>query len=516
MQYSNSKLATYKKISPNRTSPRNHAIDRITPHVVVGQLSAKSIANLSMFTVYDTEDGASCNYAIGTEGEVALIVEEKDRSWCSSNRDNDMRSVTIECASNTSGDYAVNQTVYNKLLDLMEDICRRNGKSVLLWFGDKDRTLAYDPAPNEMVITVHRWFANKACPGNYIFSRLNKIASEVTKRLGGQVAPLYRVRLAWDKPETQLGAFYDLENAKTLCDQHPGFSVYDEQGLPVYTSNAKPEPGEYTPEAWIGMIAPIAQEIAERYSILPSVVIAQTCLETGWGKTDLAKRYNVLGMKKELINSTWSQWSTWQGKEYTKTTPEYHNGQLVYVKGTFRVYDSYKQCLEDYAGFLLHVRNNKGLKYARLQGVTDPAKVINIIKIGTGTNDDPEGYCTDPAYETKILNLISKYSLTQYDSAMPENPQPVPPSGGKTYYRVQVEADRTLDAAQKTIAFIEKATKGKEDWKCFSEKGLDGWWRVFCGSFTSKANAEERKAAIIKRFKKAGKYQGTFVREVSV
>ena len=83
-------------------------------------------------------------------------------------------------------------------------------------------------------------------------------------------------------------------------------------------------------------------------------------------------------------------------------------------------------------------------------------------------------------------------------------------------YRVQVEADRTLDAAQKTIAYIEAATAKKEKWKCFAEKGLDGWWRVFCGSFEDKKNADERAAAIKKRFKAENLYQGTFVTSVVV
>lgn len=485
MTYTNSGLVNYRKISPNKTSPRNHAIDRITPHCYVGQATVEDMAAW----LCNPHAKASCNYGIGRDGKVAMLVEEKDRSWCSSSSENDNRSVTIECASDTKNPYAINDAVYNKLIDLMEDICRRNGKSVLLWFGDKTRTLNYQPAPNEMVISVHRWFAAKECPGEYIYSRLTKIAAEVTKRLGGVVARMYRVRFAWDKPETQIGAYYDLDNAKKECDQHPGFSVYDEDGIPVYTFSVKPSEGEYTPEQWIETIAPIAQEIAEKYSILPSVLIAQTSIETGWGRTDLAKRCNIVGMKTDLINNTWKEWSTWTGKTYKKITPEYHKGQLVYVEDSFRVYDSFKQCLEDYAAFLLHVRNDKGLKYARIQGVTDPAKVINIIRIGTGTNARPEGYATDPAYETKVLNLISKYSLTKYDSAMPENIDPAPPAPSqKKRYRVQIEANRNKENAEKTVNDCERMT----GYDCFYEKGNDNWYRVFCGSFRDKANAENR------------------------
>jgi hypothetical protein len=114
-----------------------------------------------------------------------MYVEEKDRSWCSSNAANDHRAVTIECASDTTAPYAMKDAVYNSLITLCTDICKRNGKTKLIWFGDKTKTLAYTPKSNEMIITVHRWFANKSCPGDWLYSRLDELAAEVTKRLGG-------------------------------------------------------------------------------------------------------------------------------------------------------------------------------------------------------------------------------------------------------------------------------------------------------------------------------------------
>lgn len=178
---SNSSLVSYTKISPNRNSPRNHAIDRITPHCVVGQLSAEGICGL--FTNSDKD--ASCNYAIGTDGKIGLCVEEKDRSWCSSSKENDHRAVTIECACDKTDPYAMTDAVYQSLINLCIDICRRNGKNTLLWFGDKDKTLSYEPKENEMVLTVHRWFAAKACPGDWLYSRLGDLAAKVTAQLGG-------------------------------------------------------------------------------------------------------------------------------------------------------------------------------------------------------------------------------------------------------------------------------------------------------------------------------------------
>ncbi|MCM1225448.1 MAG: N-acetylmuramoyl-L-alanine amidase, partial [Lachnospiraceae bacterium] len=120
---------------------------------------------------------------IGLDGRVGMYVEEKDRSWCTSSGANDHRAVTIEVASDTTHPYAVKDAAFSALLDLCTDICKRNGKKRLLWFGDKDKTLAYTPGADEMVLTVHRWFANKACPGEYLYSRHGEIAEEVTKRL---------------------------------------------------------------------------------------------------------------------------------------------------------------------------------------------------------------------------------------------------------------------------------------------------------------------------------------------
>lgn len=179
MGYTNSSMVVYTKLSPNHSGQRTHSIDRITPHCVVGQLSAESICDCFV----SPSKKASCNYGIGTDGRVSLCVEEKNRSWCSSSSANDQRAVTIECASDKTDPYTMNRKVYGSLVKLCTDICRRNGKKKLLWLGDKDKTLNYVPKPDEMVLTVHRWFANKPCPGNWLYARLDKLASRVTKAL---------------------------------------------------------------------------------------------------------------------------------------------------------------------------------------------------------------------------------------------------------------------------------------------------------------------------------------------
>ena len=124
-----------------------------TPHCVVGQCSVETLGTVFL----PKSRQASSNYGIGVDGRVGMYVEEKNRSWCSSSAANDQRAVTIECASDSKAPYAFKDVVYEKLIQLCVDICKRNGKSKLLWLGDKDKTLGYTPAPEEMVLTVNRW-----------------------------------------------------------------------------------------------------------------------------------------------------------------------------------------------------------------------------------------------------------------------------------------------------------------------------------------------------------------------
>lgn len=172
---SNSSLVSYTKISPHRNSPRNHKIDTITIHCVVGQCAVEPLGEL-----FQTKE-ASSNYGIGYDGRIAMYVEEKDRSWCSSSASNDNRAITIECASDAFEPYAINDKVYAALIELCTDICKRNNIKELKWKADKSLIGQVD----KQNMTVHRWFnPGKSCPGEYIYSRLGKIAAEVNARLG--------------------------------------------------------------------------------------------------------------------------------------------------------------------------------------------------------------------------------------------------------------------------------------------------------------------------------------------
>ena len=173
----NSPLVDYTRFSPNKNSPRNHKIDTITIHCVVGQCTAETLGNIFA----PTSRQASSNYGVGTDGKFGMYVEEKDRSWCSSNAANDNRAVTIEVASDTKHPYAVNDRAFAALLDLVTDICKRNGIKKLVWSTKKADRVNHKNGCN---MTVHRDYANKSCPGDYLYNRHGEIAAEVNRRLG--------------------------------------------------------------------------------------------------------------------------------------------------------------------------------------------------------------------------------------------------------------------------------------------------------------------------------------------
>lgn len=205
MGYTNSTLATYKNISKNKTANRNHAIDTITIHCFVGQVTAKQGCDFFASTPKE----CSANYVVGFDGSIGLSVEEKDRSWCSSNRENDMRAITIEVASETSEPYSVTEKAYNSLIKLLVDVCKRNNIKRLLWRNDKSLIGQVD----KQNMSVHRWFANKSCPGTYLFSNMGEIADAVNAELNNETqktnSTIYRV---------QVGAFSVYENAVKLRD----------------------------------------------------------------------------------------------------------------------------------------------------------------------------------------------------------------------------------------------------------------------------------------------------------
>lgn len=179
---SNSSLISYTKISPNKYSPRNHVIDTITIHCMAGNLSVERCGDIFA----STSRGASSNYGIGSDGRIAMYVEEKNGSWCSSNKANDMRAITIEVANDGGEpDWHVSDKAMQSLIKLCADICSRNNIKKLVWSTNKSDRINHSNGCN---MTVHRDFAAKACPGDYLYGKHSYIASEVNKILEAKAA----------------------------------------------------------------------------------------------------------------------------------------------------------------------------------------------------------------------------------------------------------------------------------------------------------------------------------------
>lgn len=214
---SNSPLVTYTRITKNRTSPRRSKIDTITIHCIVGQWTAKQ--GCDYFATTDRQ--CSANYVVGKDGSIGLSVEEKDRAWTSggtdrkgvpirvngiSGADNDHRAITIEVASDTTHPYKITDAAYKALVELLVDICKRNDIKELKWKADKTLVGKVD----KQNMTVHRWFANKACPGDYLYNLHDEIAKEVNEKLKPKAVTssvIYRV---------QVGAFSKKSNADAM------------------------------------------------------------------------------------------------------------------------------------------------------------------------------------------------------------------------------------------------------------------------------------------------------------
>jgi N-acetyl-anhydromuramyl-L-alanine amidase AmpD len=259
MSFTNSSLTSYTRISPNKNIGRYYdyqsdkpvqrvtEITKITIHHMAGIMSVEEFGNL----VANPGREMSANYCIGSDGRIGLFCEEKDRSWCSSSPWNDNRAITIEVSNcKIGGDWAISETVYESLIKLCADICKRNGIKKLEFTGDKNGSLTY-----------HYMFASTACPGTWIKNHTNDICNRVNALLNNTNATnnsinikpnaskdLYRIRKSFDNVASQIGAYSDLENAKKACKE--GYTVFDGKGNAVYSkitntystkSNTKPK-----------------------------------------------------------------------------------------------------------------------------------------------------------------------------------------------------------------------------------------------------------------------------------
>lgn len=225
---SNSNLVELVGLSPFNYGTRTRPITRITPHCIVGSFALERLPLL-----FDDEY-CSCNYAISGDGRVALIVDESMGAWCSSDYDNDDMAVTIECSSGAMEPYTFDNAVYETLANLTADIMRRNGLNSLVYISDKNKALSYNLKPGECLLTLHRWFAAKACPGNWFVEKAPDFARYVNEKLGTE----------WNAPipetvslyKVQVGAFKEEKNAigfvaKLQLDGYDAFYFKDADSL---------------------------------------------------------------------------------------------------------------------------------------------------------------------------------------------------------------------------------------------------------------------------------------------
>lgn len=229
---SNSSLVNMTMLSPNHSGHRNQPITKIAIHHTAGAINAATIGQIFR----PTSRQASCNYGIGNDNKIVLCVDEANRSWCTSSSWCDNRAVTIEVANSANGgNWPVSDRTLATLIDLVTDICRRNGIRNCTYTGGKDG-----------VLQKHEWYANTNCPGPYLGGKFSYIASEVNKRLSGNssssggtsTSSLYRVRKSWSDSKSQKGAFRDFDNAKKCANANVGYKVFDANGNEVYPNKS--------------------------------------------------------------------------------------------------------------------------------------------------------------------------------------------------------------------------------------------------------------------------------------
>lgn len=440
MGYTNSPMVAYTKLSPNHSGQRKHSIDRITPHCVVGQCSVETLGNI----FYPTSRQASCQYGIGADGRVGMYVEEKNRSWCTSSGENDHRAITIECASNTTHPYAFKDIVYQTLIKLCVDICKRNGKNKLLWLGDKAKTLAYEPKEGEMVLTVHRWYANKSCPGDWMYARMGDLAAKVTAQLGGTP-----VAAEPEKPQTVTPvATTAADNEKTIWDFLKGkglndFAVAGIMGNLYAESGLRPNNLQNSYEKSLGM------DDATYTAAVDSGAYGNFVHDSaGYG----------------LV-----QWTFWSRKQ----------GLLDYAKAAGKSIADLVMQLE--------------YLWKELQGYTS---VMNVLKAAESVKAASNAVLfkyENPADQSEnVQNRRAGYGVTYYNKYAGKTTTTPPVSGA--LYRVQIgafskkaNADRLLESVQ---------AKGYDS---FITK-VGNLYKVQVGAYSVKANAEKQLA----RLKAAG------------
>ena len=178
-----------------------------------------------------------------------------------------------------------------------------------------------------------------------------------------------------------------------------------------------------TEQEYLGQIIEPARRCCKRYGYLPSVLIAQSCLENGYGIPSywdnpqvraLVGVNNMVGIKRELLNKSWvdAGLSVWAGGYIRKDTPEQYGGQVVTIKDDFRTYDCIERSFADYLCFMTWASNYGAggePKYGqKVLSITDPETLIKTVS--------RLGYATGQTYPASVMRIVKKHNLAQYDS----------------------------------------------------------------------------------------------------
>lgn len=224
----------------------------------------------------------------------------------------------------------------------------------------------------------------------------------------------------------------------------------------------------------------MAREIAEKYGVLPSVLAGQGALESGHVRTEAAqKANNILGMKKDLLNSTWAS-PTWDGVSTVKIlTTEYYNGVKTQVYDYFRKYSSIEDCMEDRCAFFTQAKVSKTAAQVKYHGIRECKTYREQIQLIAD-----RGYATDPQYVKKVCDIIERYNLDRYDPVQQTQKQYIVQAG--VFANKSYANNLFKKIKQRGLSAILKQTGGK--------------YIVQCGVFEKKENAE----ALVKQLKSKG------------
>ena len=497
----------------NTTSSPNRPIDYIVIHYTAGVSSKQGSARGCASWFGNPSAQASADFIVDDVQMVQYNSDIRNRyCWAVGGSKyntkggrlygvaKNLNCVSIEvCSTNTTGKitypndpaYSFTSAVIDRAVELTQYLMKQ-----------------YNIDPQHVI--RHFDVNGKECPGIKGWNSSTGDQSkweQFKKRIGGEYKePVwYRVRKTWEDQSSQLGAFQKLENAKDNCPY--GYGVFNQEGNLVFSPEpksikaltAKDLSGSEAQK--IEIVAPIYQQVMKQTGMLASVGLAQFCLESGYGTTDLAQNANNMhGMKCSLSGNTWAN-SVWDGtSKYGKESPEVYDGVTHMVYSEFRAYPSIYKSVQDRAAYFIGAwldATKTKHRYPDVNMIKDAETQVKLLKAG--------GYATDPNYVSKLMNIIGRFNLVQYDKGITPtvwssgNPTPTPSpspvqesiSKKKTVYRVQVGVFSTTDKRDNLIANI----KSRLGFSCFYQN-QNGQYYVYCGSFEQKKVASERVSSL--------------------